>query len=217
MRAIPGAKLLLAALAVGLVLPLLAQDTVTVPKSRLEELERKERELERLKGDVNKTRNENARLKNQLQQAATNAPAAPVVARVSPPLESLPPLQTGAVVESADLANYYQSDPAAADRRFRNQHLTVRGEVVGFEKPLWRRDYRILLQGPDKASRVVCNFYPPDNMTAVFTSEHGTKLVGLVNQSRVPLARLGEQVRIKGLCQGWREGAVLISAGELNR
>src|SRR5579864_9359847 len=51
--------------------PARAQDTVAIPKSRLEELERKERELDRLKGDVSQTKAENAQLKEKLQQVPT--------------------------------------------------------------------------------------------------------------------------------------------------
>src|SRR5689334_1070719 len=50
---------------------LLAQNDVSIPKSRLEELERKERELERLKGDLNKTKDENAQLKKEKAKVET--------------------------------------------------------------------------------------------------------------------------------------------------
>src|SRR5436190_22721357 len=91
----------------------LADDGVTIPKSRLEQLERKEAELEKLKGDLNKTRGENVQLKQQheadtarLAQPPTNAPPS----YVSPPLASLPPVSEDLAIPAMDLANYYRAD-----------------------------------------------------------------------------------------------------------
>src|SRR5947207_14436912 len=57
----------------------LAQDNVTVSKSRLEELERKEKELDRLKGDFNKTQDENVQLKKE-QEKMVSRPVLPAPA-----------------------------------------------------------------------------------------------------------------------------------------
>jgi tRNA_anti-like len=193
-----------------------AQDTVTIPKARLEELERKERELERLQGDVAKTKDENKALKTRLQEVSTNA--APAIAppkRISPPIASLAALKSDEVVEAADLANYYHADAAAADGRFRGRKFSVTGEIVGFEKPLFRRNYRVLLQGNDRDTKVICDFYPPDKFDAVFSTQHGTHLVGQSGESRVPLAQVGQRVVVEGICQGWREAGVFLSAGTL--
>src|SRR5438552_12804794 len=66
-----------------------AQDNVTIPKSRLEELERKEKELERLKGNPGKTNDANAQLKKENEKAAARPPvaptAAPITTNVAPP------------------------------------------------------------------------------------------------------------------------------------
>ena len=52
----------------------LAQDSVTIPKARLEELERKEAELKKLKGEFEKTtQGENAQLNQQQPQNAAQA------------------------------------------------------------------------------------------------------------------------------------------------
>ena len=92
LMSLPGI-LLVAALAV---MPrALAQDDVTIPKSRLEELERKENELERLQ------KKPAPPAEKPVQQlappASTNSlapisspPPQPVVTRPSPPLTSLP-------------------------------------------------------------------------------------------------------------------------------
>ncbi len=73
----------------------LAQDTVTIPKSRLEELQRKEAELDRLKGDLKATKGENLQLKKQHTEDAAKIssapPAQPVVTHASPPMAELLP------------------------------------------------------------------------------------------------------------------------------
>lgn len=198
-----------------------AQDSVTVPKSRLEELERKEKELDRLKGDLNKSRNDNARLKKENEKSAARAaqlpPSEPAPVHVSPPLESLPALRPDAVVESMDLANYYRSDAAAADHRFLKQKVAVRGEIVGFEKPLWKSNYRIFLKTTSRDTKVMCDLLPPPKANAVFTINHGDELVALVNETRVPLAKVGQQVVIKGKCKGFGDSVVTILAWDLKQ
>ena len=71
---------------------LVAQETVTIPKSRLEELQRKEAELDSLKGDLKATKGENLQLKKQHQEDAVKISATPhtqpVVTHVSPPMAS---------------------------------------------------------------------------------------------------------------------------------
>lgn len=197
--------------------PVHAQDTVPVPKSRLEELEQKERELERLKGDVAKTNAENVELKQKLQQMQTNQLAAPPAPHPVPAVATLPPFQPGEVIDSKDLVAYYRQEPEAADRRFRNQRLAIAGEIAGFEKPLLKRNYRVLLPGTEPTTKVICDFYPPDKYNAVMIANHGTELVAVIGETRVPLAKVGQHVLIKGQCKGARESNVLISAGELTQ
>src|SRR6266481_5562067 len=75
-------RMVVIVLLLGLFCPaIFAQDTVTVPKSRLEELERKEAELNKLKGDLNKTKDENAELKQQHKVDAAKIAEAPQVVK----------------------------------------------------------------------------------------------------------------------------------------
>lgn len=198
---------------------LLAQEDVTIPKSRLEELERKERELERLKGDLNKSKNENAQLKKEKAKAearpATPATAEPVASHGSPPIVSLPPLKPEDIVDSLDLANYYHADAAAADQRYRHQKLRVRGEIVGFEKPLLLRNYRVLLKTAERDTKVICDLLPPENSNAVFTTNHGSELVALSGEKRTVLAKVGDTALVKGECKGMRGEAIMLSCWEL--
>ena len=60
---------LVALLVGGFILPLRAEEMVTIPKSRLELLERKEKELDALKGDLGKAREEQKRLEREREKA----------------------------------------------------------------------------------------------------------------------------------------------------
>src|SRR5947208_541174 len=128
-----GRTLVLLLLPVTPAFSIMAQETVTIPKSRLEELQRKEAELDSLKGDLKATKGENLQLKKQHQEDAIKIssapPTQPVVTHVSPSMASLPPLTSGEIVDAMDLANYYRADAAAADHRFRKQVLKVQGEI----------------------------------------------------------------------------------------
>src|SRR5689334_10447335 len=88
------APVLLSALLCGFVGA--AQDNVTVPKSRLEELERKEKELERLKGEKSKVPEQKPQPKPEPERSAPPPvlapPPEPTVRYSSPALESLPAL-----------------------------------------------------------------------------------------------------------------------------
>jgi hypothetical protein len=196
------------------------QEMVTIPKTRLQELERKEAELEKLKGDFSKTRGENTQLKQQHQQDAAKIasapPIEPLVTHVSPPMESLPPLQKGEIVDAMDLANHYSADAAAADGRYRKRTFKVQGEVVGFEKPLFTRDYKLHLKAANRQIKVICDILPPDKYSAVFTIRNGSELVGLMaGQTRVPITRVGDTVVIEGQCKGMSDSVVKMSGCEL--
>jgi hypothetical protein len=142
-------------------------------------------------------------------------PPEPVVRYSSPALESLRPLKSDDVVDSMDLANYYYADHAAADRRFYKQKITVRGEIVAFEKPLWKRSYRVVLKTPVRGTRVICDLLPPDKANAVFTTNHGDELVALMGEQRVPLIKVGDTVIVKGECKGYNNSVVLIYAWDI--
>src|SRR5262249_50690357 len=151
--------------------------------------------------------------------AAPAAPAAPAVTYVSAPIASLPPLSKGDVVDSMDLANYYRTDATAADRRYRHQKFTVRGEIVGFEKPLLISNYKILLKTPDRDTKVLCVFLPPPNSNAVFPTDHGSQLVAMTVatkqgrefEARVPMAKIGDLAIIKGECKGLHDSEIKMS------
>ena len=102
-----------------------------------------------------------------------------------------------------------------ADERYRKHTFKVQGEIVGFEKPLMVRNYYVLLKTAEPLTRVICDFYPPDNFKAVYTINGGTALVGTLADTRVPIAKVGENVVIEGKCKGLSGGGVKLSNCEL--
>ena len=194
-----------------------AEETVIIPKSRLQELERKEAELEKLKGQLHETKGENLRFKQQAEVAQAQATTAiPLEApHVSPALGSLAPLQPGEVVDALDLFNHYRADSAAAVQRYGKKTLLVRGTVVGFDKPMFARPYHILLRTTDRSGRIVCKFELPDRFNAAFTVKNGTELVGEAgSRARVTLAKIGDEITVQATCKGLSAGSVVLTGCE---
>jgi tRNA_anti-like len=198
-----------------LLLPLVghSQDDVTIPKSRLQELERKEKELEKLKREQAPPAVA-APIPPQPTAAPTKTPPTQPIIQTPPPppLVDLPPVKDGDTIEARDLGTYYAQDPAVADRRFKKRKLFVLGEICGFEKPMLRSNYRVLLQTAERDAPVVCDLLTPANFSAVFAVNHGVELVGLQGETRVPLAKVGQRVMVQGVCKGRADKSVLISA-----
>lgn len=198
-----------------------AQDTVTIPKSRLEELERKEAELEKLKGATKpQPAIENSAVKKHDEVAPQNPPQVAVPATTAAPNEppsfaTLTPLEKDSVVSAVDLAAHYRANASMADERYRKRTFKVRGEIVGFEKPMLVRNYSILLKTADPQTRVICDFYPPENFKAVYTIDNGTGLIGTLPDTRIPIAKVGDHVIIEGRCKGLSGGGVKLTNCEL--
>jgi myosin heavy subunit len=230
----------------------IAQETVTIKKSRLEELERKEAELEKLKaelatakGELKTTKSELGSAKSELgttktelsetkkeltsaqtqneefkKQAVTvqssNAAEPKIIAHTSPPMESLPPLQDGAVVNAMDLMNHYKTDPVAADKRYRGRRIKVEGEVVALEKPMFISTYNVILKTVNPEWRVVCNVSLPPHLTEAHTADHGKKIMGGSSRlAPVTLVEVGQKVTISGRCKGLNDSTVGVVAAQL--
>jgi len=199
-----------------------AQDTVTIPKSRLEELQRAEEELKKLKAQSPSTNQPAATI---IQEQPVTSPAKPMPppkpVRVSPVMSSLAPLKEEEVVEAVDLANHYRTDPAAADGRYRKKKFCVRGQVASFEKRIFLRDYKIVLQTDDPQIRIICNVFPPEKYQAVFKSSNGFQMIGVIGEKhdihvvsgevQETIARLGDTVTIAGECHGLRDSTVVLT------
>lgn len=220
--------LLAAALLAGSILMAGAQDKVSIPKSRLEELERKEAELKRLlESNKNPFVQPSAPAATQ-QPAQQGSPASavrstipapqgsivppPAVIYQAPAIESLTPLAPGEVVDAATIASHFQLQPQAAATRYKGKQITFTGTISSFDRPLIGRNYKIIFRPAGVNLPIICDFYPPETLRAVFSTDEGATLVGtLQNEARVTLAKMGQQVTIQGECRGASKGAVRFS------
>jgi hypothetical protein len=179
------------------VLPGRSEETVTITKARLAELERKEKELDALRSELSKAQGEQEQLRRkkakvesekaqltrakeaaEARAAAAATTAEPVIVHDTPALTSLPPLKKGAVVDTLDLMNHYRADAAGAEKRYGRQRILVRGVVTGFEKPMFVSHYFITLQSTERNWRIVCHVDPPREFKATYPAQHGEMLVG---------------------------------------
>jgi phage terminase large subunit-like protein len=238
------AAIFLSALLACLASTAVAEEMVTIRKSRLEELERKEAELEKLKaemsaakGELNaaktqlstahgelsatkkeltSAKTENEQLKKQTTEIQAGASAPNVIVHVSPPMASLPPLKDGEVVDAMDLMNHYKADPSAADKRYKGRRMRVQGEVAAVEKPMFITPYHVVLKTTNPAWRVVCSVTAPPEFTAVYTADHGRKIMGKSSRLEpVTLVEVGQRVIIQGRCKALSDSMVDIVSGEL--
>lgn len=204
------------ALAVGALArlaPALAEEMVTIPKARLDELERKAAELDKLKAEQRAAESAPGRAR---------APGGPPVVKparpAGPPVATLPPLREDEVVAAEDLAAHYAENPAAADQRYRHRPLRVRGVVAALEKPWAVRPYTVVLETGDPHWKVVGSVQPPTEFKAVFTVRRGEQMVGLSRaKTRVPLVSVGDTVVLEGRCKGGRDREILLTGCGLRR
>jgi hypothetical protein len=178
---------LFAMLLLACALPALAEERVTISKARLEELERKEAELERLKGTA---------VGGESQQSY-------------PSMGSLPSVQAGEAVDAGMLAAHFRQDPAAALKRYGHGRLAVIGVISGFDRQLAARNFKVILRTPGSDLPIICDFAPDGKYRSISTANGGATLVAtLKDDSRVTLARVGQSVTIEGECRGVSRKAV---------
>lgn len=207
--------LLLCILLAGLILPARAQDTVSIPKSRLEELEKKEAELEKLRNQLNheKPVPSSGQAPVKAEAAGTipaNPAAAPGPALTSPVPSTLPDLQPDEVVSAIDLANHFQQNRAGAERRYQKRSFALQGEIERFEKSAFGRSYRLIMKTANSNLKVICEVYPPRQYTAVYTASEGAEMVGVSGENRTVFARAGSVAVIHGECKGLEGSAVVL-------
>jgi len=118
-------------------------------------------------------------------------------------------------MDALDLIAYYKQDPAAAEQRFKNRKLTLRGTIYAFEKPLITRNYYVLLATGDRDTHIVCDFVTPSKYNSVYAARHGSELVANEDQKQTRLAKTGQVVLIQGKCKKYAEGTLKFQADEL--
>lgn len=188
------------------------EETVTIPRSRYEELLRKEEELTRLRAKLEPSTPDTS------SRAASPAPVLPSAAHAAagapaPSLPtaaaSLPPLPDRGPVPAALLAGYLLRQPAFAAARLQNRNLQVHGRVVGFEKPLLTRNYHVWLETDEAAIRIRAVVVPPQQIRGAYVAQGGTTLmIADASGQRRPLLRLGDMVTLEGRVKGLQGNVV---------
>jgi hypothetical protein len=179
------------------------------------ELRRKGEEVERLEEELRRARQELERLRKENQTLRQSpAPAAALPSNPAPAVlpADLPAIQETNSIPAGVLVEHFRADAAAADARYRDRVFLVTGEVVDFETALLGRTYSVRLHTPERLVRVVCRFNYVDKYRSVMTRDKGRTLVGRIDDraARV-LFRLGDQVVIRGRCQGMKDEEILLT------
>lgn len=184
-------------------------------KRKADEVEKLKQELARREAEVRKLKEENERLTREPNPVAPTPSR--VVEKPSTPIEQLPEVQAGDVMEVDDLVLYYQTDSAGADRRFRKKTFQIKGVVEKFEPKMFVRLYDVVLESPEKSVVVVCKFSYADQWKAVYTKEHGRLLVAKTAQSEIRLLKAGDVVTLRARCEGLKGSDLVFSRCELVR
>jgi hypothetical protein len=196
-------------------MPADAQENVTIPKSRLEELERKEAELEKLR-KASKSNEPNQPDLPQTNRVAPTSQTVPV--RPIAPANSLPRLTADETVNALDLAGHYAANVATADQRYRDKTFKLSGEIERFEKPMFVRNYKLILRTAERRIRIVCDVRPPDRFTAIFKVNNGSGLAAhTAGGVRESIAQVADIVVVTGRCRGLKEDDILMDRCELTK
>jgi HAMP domain-containing protein len=205
-----------------------AQDTVPVPKRRLDELERKAAEVERLTRELEKARAELEALRRapppasapHASSATTSAvagqtPPEPTPLPPTPAIATLPPLAAGDTVQAIDLIRHFAADPAAAQSRYTGKQFRIEGEVGDLNKSAFLAPYQIIFKVPGQNLRAVCQVTPPAEYPRVYVTEDRRRVVGELRGARpTTFVESGKPVRLRIECKGLRDDVIRLTAQE---
>lgn len=203
--------------------PARAQDTVTLPKSQLIELEKKAARADKLAIDLEKAQREISRLKGEIAAPSKffSTPILPPqveqsLQKLPPtrPLAELPPLTKGEVVLASDLLHHYAMDPAAANQRYRKKSLKLKGIITDLDKPLLMSPYRVIFRVPASPLKIICDVRSPEQFKKVYVSPDRERVVGETYSGRATLAKVGEEIIVQGRCAGLKDGVVAFDYSE---
>jgi hypothetical protein len=201
---------LLLALALSLTLSR-ADETVPISKERLQELERKAADADRLQRELDARNAEIERLKGQKPTAASRKgetwlpPAAVKAAEKSPPtppIATVQPVRPDEVVSVNDLLNHYASDPAAAAARYGKKMLTIRGVITELDKTMFLSTYTAAFRVPGVDQRIECEFTPDREFTRVYLTSDKERIIGETYTLRRTFAVVDTEVVVRGRCTG---------------
>jgi hypothetical protein len=145
-------------------------------------------------------------LKTEVQTSTVTAPQRPAPV----PLAATP--DTSAPIDSNDLFWYFHNSPDSANEYLRGKNIAVLGKLVGFDPPMLRRVFSVLLETGDPNLRVVCKFnIPPAYNSVIYRRQQGA-ILGVAPGGREDLLlSMNSAITIKGKCDGSDGGDVGLS------
>lgn len=200
-----------------------AEDTVTLPKSRVIELEKKAAQADKLAAELEKARAEISRLKGEAAAAPKTVVVSPLPPQVEQSIQKLPPtrpltglpaLGKGETVAVSDLLHHYAMDPAAADQRYKKKNFKLTGIVTDLDKSLLTSPYRVIFRVPGSALKLICDVQSPDEFKKVYVSSDRERIIGETYSTRATLAKVGEEITLQGHCSGLKDGVVTVDYSE---
>ena len=193
---------------------------------RAEARRQKEAEIQNLKQDLARAEAEAAKL-NRTEAQPKNEPTPPAAAPVkssdstttrgrtpvrAKPAGDLASLKRDEIVDAAELVQQFKTDSAAAEEWYQRKTFRVKGVVQRFEAKLFRRQYGVILESPEKFMRVVLRFDYPDDYKSIYTIQNGQKLVGRPAENKqVTLMTVGDAVVFQGRCKGLRDAEIVFT------
>ncbi len=183
-------------------------------------------EIQKLKQDLARAEAEGAKL-NQTEAELQKETIPPATARVKSPDSTTPrgtrpepakpavqlsPMKRDEIVDAAELVQQFMTDSAAAEALCQRKTFRVRGVIQRFEAKLFRRQYEVILESPEKFLRVVLQFDYPDDYKSIYTTEQGQKLVGRPAENKVvTLMQVGDAAVFQGRCKGLRDTEIVFT------
>ena len=77
---------------------------------------------------------------------------------------------------------------------------------------MFRRQYEVILESPEKLMRVVLRFDYPDDYKSIYTIQNGQKLVGRpADNTVVTLMTVGDAALFQGRCKGLRDAEIVFT------
>jgi hypothetical protein len=214
--------------------PTRGDDEISISRQRLETLERRATDADRLEHELAQLRNELALLSGKpaagssrgsasahadalstLQQspAASQSFASEPVTTPSGAVE-LPLIERDQEVIATDILSHYAADPASADARYRKKTLRLKGTVSDVDKELFLAPYVVIFKGTNTPVRIECSITPSANYGKVYLTRDRQRIIGEAGAGRRVLAEVGRETVIRARCQGLKEGVVRFSAIE---
>lgn len=192
----------------------------------------KEAEIQKLKQDLARAEAEAAKL-NRTEAQPQNEPTPPAAVPVkssdpttprgrapglAKPVGDLPSVKRDEIVDAADLVQQFETDSTAAQERCQKKTFRVKGVIDRFEAKLFRRQFEVILESPEKFMRVVLRFDYPDDYKSIYTIQSGQKLVGRpAENTEVTLMTVGDAVVFQGRCKGLRDAEIVFTGCKMVR